>query len=52
MENIKIELTVEETNIVLNALSSRPYMEVCGLINKIQTEGNKQLNVDVVASEV
>ena len=52
MENIKIELTVEETNIVLNALSSRPYMEVCGLINKIQTEGNKQLETETTEAEV
>ena len=52
MENIKLELSVEETNIILNALSNRPYAEVCGLINKIQTEGSKQLNTETTEAEV
>ena len=42
--NIKLDLTVEEVNIILNALSSRPYVEVAELIGKIHTEGEKQFN--------
>ena len=41
--DIKLNLTVDEVNIILNALSSRPYVEVAELIGKIQTEGEKQL---------
>ena len=41
--NIKLELTVEETNIILNALSGRPYVEVAELISKIRTQGEEQL---------
>ena len=48
MENIKLDLSIKETNIILNALSSRPYVEVCDLISKIQTEGNKQLETKPV----
>ena len=48
MENIKLELSIEEANIILNALSCRPYAEVCELINKIQSEGNKQLETKPV----
>ena len=41
--NIKLELTVDEVNVILNALASRPYMEVAELIGKIHNEGKKQL---------
>jgi hypothetical protein len=40
---IKLNLTVDEVNIILNALVCRPYAEVAELIGKIQSEGNKQL---------
>lgn len=40
---IKLELTIEEVNIILNALANRPYGEVFELVNKIKTEGEKQL---------
>ena len=41
---IELKLTVEEVNIVLNALASRPYGEVCELIAKITADGEKQLH--------
>ena len=41
--NIELNLTVDETNIILNALACRPYGEVAKIIGKIQTEGEKQL---------
>ena len=40
---ITLTLTVDEVNIVLNALASRPYAEVAELIGKIQADGEKQL---------
>ena len=42
-KNIKLELSVEEVNVVLNALACRPYGEVAELIGKIRSEGEKQL---------
>ena len=40
---IELKLTVEETNIVLNALANRPYGEVYQLITKIQADAEKQM---------
>lgn len=41
---IELKLTVEQVNIVLNALAQRPYMEVADLIGLIKTEGDKQFS--------
>ena len=41
---IKLELTQNEVNQVLFALSDRPYKEVFELIGKIQQQGNEQIN--------
>ena len=41
--DIKLELSLNEVNIILNALAFRPYGEVCGVIDKIQKQGNTQL---------
>ena len=41
---IELKLNVEEVNIVLNALANRPYGEVYQLVNKISSEGEKQLD--------
>ena len=41
--DIKLNLTLDEINYILNALSSRPYIEVAELIAKIQTEGERQI---------
>lgn len=41
---IKLELTQNEVNQVLFALSDRPYKEVFELIGKIQKQGNEQIN--------
>lgn len=40
---IKLELTQNEVNKVLFALSDRPYKEVFELIGKIQKQGNEQI---------
>ena len=51
MENIKLELSLEEINCILNALAYRPYAEVVELIGKIQTEGEKQITQNNYATE-
>ena len=51
MENIKLELSLEEINCILNALAYRPYAEVAELIRKIQTEGEKQIAQSNYAAE-
>ena len=48
--NIELNLTVDEINIILNALANRPYGEVAVLIGKIDTEGEKQL-IDIGTEE-
>lgn len=40
---ITLELTVEETNCILNALAYQPYKDVAELIVKIQNVGNEQI---------
>lgn len=41
---IKLELTQNEVNQVLFALSEMPYKEVFELIGKIQKQGNEQID--------
>lgn len=40
---IKLELTQDEVNHILFALSEKPYKEVFELIGKIQKQGNEQI---------
>lgn len=42
---IKLELTQNEVNQILFALSDRPYKEVFELIGEIQNQGNEQINI-------
>lgn len=41
---IKLELEVNEVNGVLTALGQMPYIQVQGLIAKIQQQANQQVN--------
>lgn len=41
--DIKLNLTLEEINFVLNVLAERPYAEVAELIEKIRKQGNEQV---------
>ena len=43
---IKLELKLEEVNIILDSLSQMPYKQVFQLINKIQEQGNEQIKDD------
>jgi hypothetical protein len=40
---LKLELSVEQTQLVLNALSTLPYAQVVELIGLIKTQAEKQL---------
>ena len=41
--DIKITLTIEEINFILNVLAEKPYAEVAPLIEKIKQQGNEQV---------
>lgn len=47
MENqdvaIKIDLTVNEVNVILRSLGKHPFEEIAALIQKIKTQGEVQL---------
>ena len=43
MNEIRLTLTLEEVNSVLNALATQPYAQVQPLVAKIQTQGSAQL---------
>ena len=43
MNEIRLTLTLEEVNNILNALGTQPYAQVQPLIAKIQTQGSTQL---------
>ena len=44
MQEIKLTLTIEEANLILEALGDKPFSKVFGLINKIQQQASEQLN--------
>ena len=44
MQEIKLQLTIEEANLVLEALGNLPFARVYGLIGKIQEQAGQQLN--------
>ncbi len=41
---MKLNLTTEQINQILNALAEQPYIQVHELINEIQNQGQAQLN--------
>ncbi len=42
MKEIRLHLTVEEVNLILDSLGDRPYKSVFGVINKIQEQAAAQ----------
>ena len=40
---IKLELTVEEANMILRTLGKHPFEDVVALINKIKSQGEPQV---------
>jgi hypothetical protein len=43
MASIQLSLTLDETNLVLEALGQLPYVRVYGLINKLQQQATLSL---------
>ena len=43
MKDIQLTLSLEEVNILLNALGTQPYTQVQQLITKIQAQGSTQV---------
>ena len=41
-QEIKLELTVDEINIILNALGQMPYVQVAAVIGKISNQAESQ----------
>lgn len=50
-ENIKLELTLDEANLLVANLGRLPYEQVFSLIQKIQTQGAPQAEVIIKARE-
>ena len=43
MNDIKLELTIDEANMILRVLGKHPFEEVVALINKIKQQGEPQV---------
>lgn len=43
-QNIKLEITLEEANLLLEALGEMPFKRVFGLVSKIQNQAAPQVN--------
>jgi len=43
-DNMKLELTVNEVNIIMQALGNAPYVQVAELIQKIREQAQAQLS--------
>ncbi len=43
MENISLQLSIDEINVILGSLGNQPYVQVFGLVQKIQQQAAAQL---------
>jgi hypothetical protein len=43
-KEIKLTLSLDEANLILDALGEQPFAKVFGLIEKIQQQASQQLN--------
>lgn len=46
-EILQLELTVEEVNLILDALGDRPFKTVFSIISKIQQQAGEQLQAEL-----
>lgn len=44
MSTIDLQLSIEETNLILEALGNLPFSKVYALISKVQEQASQQLN--------
>lgn len=49
---IKLELTVEEVNVILRTLGKHPFEEVVALIGKIKSQGDPQVAELIKQAEI
>ena len=49
---IKLELTIDECNMILRVLGKHPFEEVVAVINKIKTQGEPQVLAMAEAEKV
>jgi len=47
MKDIKLNVSEDEANLILNALGAQPYIKVAALIQKLQQQGANQAPVEV-----
>ena len=50
-QTLTLTFTVEELNAILTALGHRPYLEVVGVIQKIQMDAQRQMTPPAPAAE-
>ena len=43
MDKVKLELTIQEINTILQALGNGPFVQVADLIQKIKTQAEEQI---------
>lgn len=46
MEQISINLSIEEVNLILDSLGQRPYIEVFQLIDKVKAQAEAQVRAN------
>lgn len=44
MQTLTLEVTIDEANLILEALGQRPFIEVYQLVQKIQSQAEDQVN--------
>lgn len=51
MKDIKLTLTIDEVNQILEALGNQPFVKVHSLIQKIQQQGSSQIESEAVTPQ-
>lgn len=46
MKTLTLQLTIDDANLILEALGSQPYVKVFSLITKFQAQASQQLTAD------
>ena len=51
MKEINLQITIDEANLILEALGNLPFVKVYALISKIQEQAGQQLNAEKSSGE-
>ena len=46
MQKITLNLTIDEINVIIKALSERPFREVYELVGKVHAQSNSQISLN------